>query len=238
MSLGLLGRLLPSGLAVPVVAGPLRGRRWILGAAAGVGGGASVLVNRAERDQLSRAAALVRPEDICFDVGANVGLYTLLLAPRCRRVVAFEPVPRNLRYLHRHVELNRLENVTIAPLAVTDREGLASFAPGDNCAVGHVDESGTQPVATVSIDGFVAQYGLAPSFIKMDVEGAEVLVLRGAERTLTAHRPAIVYSIHGEEQRESCREILRSHGYAVEPIDPAHAEWVAVPPAASASRAP
>jgi FkbM family methyltransferase len=69
-----------------------------------------------------------------FDMGANVGCYTILasrLVGATGRVAAFEPLVRNLSYLHRHKELNRAENVQIVPFAVSNRSGVAKCSAGN-----------------------------------------------------------------------------------------------------------
>lgn len=210
----LASRLVPADLALPVVRGPLRGTRWIAGAAAGEGKGLSVLVNGAEPEQLACAVAEVTSSDVCFDIGANVGLYTALFARRAREVVAFEPLARNVSYLHRLVALNRLERVRIVPLAVGERTGLGSFSAGRNVAEGRVSEGGTIPVGVVSLDDFVDRFGTVPTFMKIDVEGAEGDVLRGAKRLLSARHPRLLLSTHGDEVRDDCLALLRELGYS------------------------
>jgi FkbM family methyltransferase len=210
----LLAKLLPEGTAIPVVCGPLAGVRWIAGAAAGGAKGLSVVVNRSEPEQLACAAAEVTDLDVCFDVGANVGMYTALFARRARTVFAFEPSPRNLAYLHRLVALNGLQRVTIVPLAVAASTGLDAFGCGRNHAEGHLARDGTQPVATVSLDEFVSHYAVVPTLVKIDVEGAEADVLRGARRVLSSHRPRLLLSTHGQAVRDECFRILAECGYS------------------------
>ena len=65
-------KLIPSGMVVPVLKGPLHGAKWIVGAAAGEGKGLSVVLNLSEPEQLYMARRLVLPDAICFDIGANV----------------------------------------------------------------------------------------------------------------------------------------------------------------------
>jgi FkbM family methyltransferase len=213
--------LLPTGTAVPILAGPLKGARWIAGAAAGSGKGMSVVLNRSEPEELARAAAWLGPSDVCFDLGANVGFYTLLFARRARRVVAFEPLPRNLAFLARAVEINRCRNVTIVPWAVSESSGLARFSPGDNSALGRLSADGEQPVATISLDEFVATYGLRPTFLKIDVEGAEASILRGSTKVLEELGPKILIEMHGLELVDECLALLRARGYTrIESVAP------------------
>lgn len=212
--------LVPTGMTLPILAGPLRGSMWIAGAAAGDGKGLSIILNRAEPRQLQLARSWVTPESICFDIGANVGLYTLLFGKCGQHVYSFEPVPRNVHYLYRVVSLNRLPNVTILPWAVSDRVEFTRFALGDNCAVGKLAAAGTQPAACVSVDEFIERYGAMPDLHKIDVEGAEERVLRGACGLLAGRRPRILLSVHSPELRRSCLTLLQNAGYRLlQPLD-------------------
>ncbi|HWZ58637.1 MAG TPA: FkbM family methyltransferase, partial [Gemmatimonadaceae bacterium] len=127
-------RVVPRERPVPILGGPLRGWRWIPAAASH--GCWLGTFERAEQDVFART---VRPGDVVYDLGANVGFYTLLaarLAGPTGRVVAFEPVPRNLGYLRRHIALNQCENVTVVAAAVSDRSGTARFRDGPAHTVG------------------------------------------------------------------------------------------------------
>jgi len=221
----MLTRLIPTGMALPIVRGPLRGGIWIAGSAAGGGKGLSRIFNLVEPYQIATAKRLATPDAICFDIGANVGHYTLLFSRYAQHVYAFEPLPRNLRYLVRLVELNRLKNVTVVPWAVAGDVGVTAFQAGDNNALGHLAREGDQPVATISCDEFVRRYGVVPDLMKIDVEGAEVEVLRGAETLLRAHHPALLLSTHGDDLKQTCRELLTEFGYhKVVPLDAAAVE--------------
>jgi FkbM family methyltransferase len=209
--------------AYPVVRGPLRGARFVLGAAAGEGGGASVYVNRVEPAKTQVLLSVLRPGQTVYDVGANVGYFTLLASRQVGlggRVVAFEPFARNIAYLHRHVELNGAANVTIVPAACADTTGIARFAPGTDCAEGRLIEApvagaaAIQFVPTVTIDDVVAQSGLVPDLLKVDVEGAEERVLKGAARTLASARPILLLGVHSAALRSACTTLLAAHGYA------------------------
>src|SRR5690606_21751529 len=141
----IFGRLLPRGWALPILQGPLRGMRFVLGAGAGGGGGASVYFNLVEPDQTRRIADSLRPGPVFFDVGANVGYYSLLASRKVGRegrVIAFEPLLDNVSHLYRHVRLNRLQNVEVLPVACSNRVGMTSFEQGDNGALGHLSNVG------------------------------------------------------------------------------------------------
>lgn len=213
-----LARLIPDNLALPVVTGPLKGLRWISGAAPGRGKGLSVCWNRTEREQIAAAEALAPRGGLCFDVGANVGLYTLLLARHAAQVVAFEPAPRNLRHLWAHVQRNGLDNVQVIPAAASDSQSMTGFETGRDPGRGHLSDSAGQIVTTVRLDDVAARLGRMPDLIKIDVEGAEAAVLRGAIDILRHRRPTLLLSTHGPKVRRQCMDLLTVLGY--EPATP------------------
>ena len=221
------GKLLPR-VAYPVIRGPLSGARFILGALEGEGGGATVYFNMMEQEQTAAFAATVKKGDVFFDIGANVGYYTLLASRQVGRegkVVAFEPVVRNLSHLYRHLELNKASNVTVISAACSDSISLASFSSGENFAMGHIagdniPKENIQIVPTVSVDAVAQKTGISPDVMKIDVEGAELAVLEGARATLLAARPKIFLSTHSDALRETCLAYLHELGYTYRVMDP------------------
>ena len=127
-----------------------------------------------------------------FDIGANVGAYTILfgLWADAGQVVAFEPSPDARAGLERHVALNGLASrIRVEPLAVCHRTGTASFHAdafsGANALVSASSASrAIITVRTTSLDEYCDAHGVHPDVVKIDVEGAELDVLRGARRTL------------------------------------------------------
>lgn len=230
----LFGRLLPK-LPYPVLRGPLRGSRYILGATAGEAGGVSVHFGMQEVAQVRCLTTLLRPADVFFDVGANVGFYSLLASRLLRgggKVAAFEPLPRNLSFLYRHLQLNSAGNVTISPVACADKLGTELFFPGENNALGRLANGGEAVasaaapllVATVPLDDAAKRLGVSPNIIKIDVEGAEFRVLKGARRTLSVARPTVLLSVHSDELRDQCLLYLKELRYDVEPLNAASIE--------------
>lgn len=221
------GKLLPR-LAYPVMRGPLKGARFILGASSGEGGGATVYFNMSEREQTSAFVAKLKQGEVFFDIGANVGYYTILgsrIVGSRGRVFAFEPVTRNLAYLHQHAVLNKASNVTIVPAACSDTVSLRIFSAGPNFATGHIsDKIGMEtgaidseyPVPTVTVDRIAELMGVSPNVIKIDAEGAELSVLKGAQATLRSAKSKIFLSTHSDALRSTCLEYLKGLGYIIE----------------------
>ncbi len=205
-------------MRLPILAGALRGRWWL---PASRGKVLRILNGTYEREQSRLFRELLRPGDTVLDVGGHVGYYTLLssvLVGERGTVWAFEPNPRNAGFLRRHAEINGRRNVRVTQAAVSDREGTARFDFGTGSGTGHLAEGGALEVRTVALDEFCREHALRPSAVKIDVEGAELAVLRGGEETLRRDRPVIFLSTHGAEVHRGCTAWLRERGYALRPI--------------------
>lgn len=215
-------RLLPAA-AYPVLFGPLKGARFILGSFAGEGRGATAFVGLLEPNQVEHFVKKLKKGDVVFDVGANVGFYTILasrLVGDEGLVVAFEPLPKNLEFLERHLVLNKVTNVKVMPYACSDRAGSVSFFHGPNRAMGSIKAVGGEEVRVecVTLDDLAAELAKAPNIVKIDVEGAETEVLSGGIRTLTFSHPALFLSTHSAELRDECMTILSRLGYRSSPL--------------------
>jgi FkbM family methyltransferase len=209
-------RLIPPNARVPIIQGPMRGMRWIAGS--------SVQGSYENRKQKAFSAA-TRRGDTVYDLGANVGFYSLLasiLAGSEGRVFSFEPVPRNLEFLRKHVELNKLTNCSIWDVAVGSCEGTANFDLGPNCAAGHLTAGshGALTVRTVTLDGLVSSGKLPPpDVIKCDIEGGEYDALTGAQGILDKYAPTIFLATHGAEVHRRCCTLLADLHYRLKSLD-------------------
>lgn len=209
---------LASRFTMRIRRGPLEGLRWI------VASGSRFIGGRYDPPSTRAMSEAVEPGSVVFDVGAHVGYLTSvasLAAGPDGRVYAFEPHPLNLLYLHRHVTLNGLENVRIIEAAAGEQAGRAGFDEGTGTGTGHLSDAGSLVVETVTLDGLVDTGELPPpDVLKVDVEGAEARVLRGARRILRDHRPTVLLSTHGSEALEESVGLLREAGYTWKPLAP------------------
>lgn len=211
-------RLIPGGMVVRVLQGPQRGTRWI---ARATDHGAWLGTYEA-RKQERIVSSLGRGMTV-WDVGANVGVYTLLAARYVGptgRVTAFEPFPENVALLRRHIELNGHRQVTVVDKAVAGTDGEASFFPADSREQGRLGQgSGGMAVEVLSLDTYWRSSGECPDVVKMDIEGAEYDALSGAAMCLTKCRPRIFLATHGEEVHSRCLALLQQYGYDVSPLE-------------------
>lgn len=210
-------KALPAGMTLPILQGALRGKRWIVGS-----GSHGYWLGSYEYRKREVFERTVSPGMVVFDVGAHVGFYTLLasvlVGPR-GQVVAFEPVQRNLGYLYRHLSLNKISNASVIEAAVSDVDGYAQFAVEADSSMGHLGQNGGQRVRTVVLDALAEDGRLPmPDCLKIDVEGAEVAVLRGALGILRARGPVLFLSTHSPVIHERCRTLLEACRYHFLPI--------------------
>ncbi|HVT39905.1 MAG TPA: FkbM family methyltransferase [Gemmatimonadaceae bacterium] len=163
-----------------------------------------------------------------LDIGAHYGFFSLAAALRVGsegRVYAFEPAPATLQILRDHVRLNRLDNrMTVVPQVVGDAEGEVKFyfdGTSMSASVGrsnieelcpqHHDVITETIVPCTTIDAFCRAQSIIPGLIKIDVEGAELLALRGAVETLRNVRPQVLCEIHPLQ--------MMTLGYAVHDLE-------------------
>jgi FkbM family methyltransferase len=152
--------------------------------------------------------SLIRPGQTVYDVGANVG-YLSMMFSRCvgpsGRVIAFEPGRRTARQLRAQLAANRIDNVAVEEVAISDTEGRQRFVT--DCVsvmaklesvAGPVRRGAADVVRTTTLDNVLERYP-SPDLLKIDIEGAEIRALLGAGRLLREHRPAIIIELHAED---------------------------------------
>jgi FkbM family methyltransferase len=211
-------RLIPRSATIPVLSGPNRGLRWLVEA-----GPHSCWLGFYEADEVNKFVGLIRRGSLVFDVGANAGYFSLAAARASGergQVVAFEPLDKPARWLERHVAMNGLRNVRLERCAVADRVGKIRLEPRADNAQGQMSSSGSLSIDSKSLDHICDERQRMPNVMKIDVEGAEALVLRGATELLRKGRPSIMLETHTGTLRDECVSILSSFDYRFEPISP------------------
>lgn len=158
------------------------------------------LLRRATRTKevaiATRLAGRVPADGVLYDIGANIGLYTLVFAAtRTRSVHSFEPGATALSFLRRNVEQNALQDVRIHAVALTDHAGTCRFVLDEvTTATSHVADA-SEPgvdVACADLDSYARDHRLPePDLVKIDVEGHDMAVLRGMRGLLTRCRPLV-----------------------------------------------
>jgi FkbM family methyltransferase len=167
-------------------------------------------------------ASILESGRVVYDIGAASGFYAVIAARAVGstgQVIAFEPMPESVARLRYNIALNDFTNVSVFELALGDSVGVAKLVPGieeDQAGVDGllpVDESGAAiEVEVTTIDHLVDEGAVPPpDMIKVDIEGAEIEMLAGAERTLSQRHPVLLIESHG--RWSELEPLLKAHRY-------------------------
>jgi FkbM family methyltransferase len=177
-----------------------------------------------ENEASENLAGIIKENFLVFDVGAHIGYYTVILSSHLKSgsIIAFEPDKENLKYLKKNVEENSLTNVTIINKAVSNKAGESVFYKDintgrtssleSNAWHPNAAETRTEFVNTTTVDDSANHYGI-PNFIKCDVEGHELSVLKGAMKVLN-HKPILFIEVI-KENRIDVLDILKQYDYKI-----------------------
>ncbi len=183
--------------------------------------------------EFAEVAPFVEPQTLVLDLGAHIGLASLYYLSRGHAVTSFEPSQENLALLHASRERNDFDSWTIVPKAVSERTGTATFYA--NGPHGHLDsadpvrEGVAQTVETIALDDWFSHQAALPriGLVKIDIEGAEVGVLRSARHVLgNDGAPPLFVESNGHclhwfgETPTSLRRVLGDLGYRVFAVRP------------------
>ena len=221
-----LNRAAPQGLTTAkVVAGGLKGFELYLDLQCEK----DYWLGTYEPDLQAAIADLVAAGMVVYDVGANIGYISLLLARAAGErgeVFAFEALPGNLERLRANLALNPAGGrVHVVEAAVVDSIHPVRFMIGPSGGTGkaqgsaghaELDYQGIVEVEGISLDRFLFDAGRrAPQVVKMDIEGGEVLALPGMERLLLQTPPLILLELHGGDAAASAWGLLTGAGYRI-----------------------
>jgi FkbM family methyltransferase len=172
-----------------------------------------------ELDFANALQEVVRPGTVCYDIGGYKGYYAGIMALKgASQVYVFEPVPSNAKKINKLIALNPTLPIYLKQYAVSDQEGTAVFKLMSEETMGKLSDSQFQSdiksrdelkVNCISIDRLIEQGLTPPHFIKIDVEGAEELVLKGAKNTLLKYKPLLMIEIHSRDIGKVCMSLLK-----------------------------
>ena len=166
---------------------------------------------------------------ICFDIGGWRGYFSAAMKLNgADQVIVFEPMPENQAAITLLMSQNPGLDFDVRNFAIGSQDGTANFQIMPDNSMGKLAASPFQPeaqgeqteVIVRSIDSLIASGEAAvPDIIKLDIEGAELLALQGADHTLTQHHPQLFIEVHSDELLEACTSLLEDKGYRVQRID-------------------
>lgn len=152
---------------------------------------------------------------VIFDIGSNIGLYTLKAANTCKscKVYSFEPNPEVFSRLKKNIELNRLDNVRLFNIGFADKKGKAYLNSGDSTVFGKVSyEGGRFQIDIDTLDSFTVKEGVNKiDIMKIDAEDFELNVLKGADKTLDMTDNIVMECNKSLEPEVT--ELLRAKGF-------------------------
>jgi FkbM family methyltransferase len=193
-----------------------------------------------ERELSERIVRLAQSGGVLVDVGANLGYFSLLWCAShpSARAVAFEASPRNVALFRQNVERNGLEDrITIVAKAASDELGTVRFALGPSDQTGWGGIAARGDAETISVPAVRIDHELAEETIevlKVDVEGADTLVLYGCEALLRRCRIRTIFFEQNTDRMASlgiaqgaAQAFLRSCRYSCLPINDNASEWIA-----------
>ena len=153
-----------------------------------------------------------------FRSGASIGYLSLLMARKAKHVYAFEPAPHAAAEMVRHAAVNGFQNITVEPSPVSDRRRKVRFCLTDVAYGSSIVETETKwptlDLTAITLDEFV-QTKPFPDFLKIDVEGEEGAVLRGADSILARRHVRICCELHSQQAAEEVRAALSRHRYTM-----------------------
>jgi FkbM family methyltransferase len=184
-----------------------------------------------EKDIIKYYRKILKKDLVVFDIGANIGIYSLIAANRIGingRVYAFEPADIAYMSLVNNIELNKFDNISVNKMGVSDHTGTAIFNVCEDDAYNSLGAKPmkeivkTETIKLVSIDNFVATNNIRKiDVIKVDTEGAEYLVFKGAEKTLRRDMPTLFFEYNPlaldgfENNPDDLIDYVRSLGYSL-----------------------
>jgi FkbM family methyltransferase len=162
----------------------------------------------------------VQPGSVCYDIGGYKGYYSGVMALKgASQVFVFEPVPQNAVKIKQLIALNPELPITLKEYAVSDINGTAVFKIMQEETMGKLESSKFQKTETsvnefkvqcVTIEELIKNGLPAPDFIKIDVEGAEEMVLKGALELLKNAKPYLMIEVHSHEIGKACFDLLKN----------------------------
>lgn len=173
-------------------------------------------VNPGERGFVNYLRSALTKDMVFLDIGANIGFFTVLAAPRAKEVVAVEPIPGACAVLWENIRRNKLDNVTVIETPLFSKVARGNVGRGMQLRI-----TSDGPMETTTLDAL----SLAPNVIKIDASGSEYDILVGGEQTLRRYTPAILIDVYLWRLRRYGREwkhvyqFLQGLGYKITELE-------------------
>jgi FkbM family methyltransferase len=180
-----------------------------------------------EKEVIKYVKKNVKNNFVCVDVGAHIGKYTVLLsklAGRGGQVIAIEAHPKNFEVLRKNIQLNNLKNVFAVNVAASNKKAKIKLyeTPSSLGPSGVTKRKKFIVVFTDTLDSILKRIGVKHvDFIKVDVEGMEAFVFKGARKTLSRNKNLqIIFEAWDDNYLKNCQKILNKFGYKISELMP------------------
>lgn len=148
----------------------------------------------------------INKDDIVFDCGGNMGLFSAAIANRCKAVYAFEPMSLIRKNLYKTASL--YDNITVIPCGLYSENCEKFIMQKDNPGASAISNQYNiynktlykEKCRLITIDNFIEQTGIIPNFIKVDIEGSEYDLLKGAQQCMQKYNPKISIALHDYDE--------------------------------------
>lgn len=210
-------KVIPRKVVLPILQGPGRGLKWIVGS---YNHGCWLGFYEFEKQIILKD--IIKKGDVVYDIGAHVGYFTIIFAKlvgSSGKVYAFEPFQSNYDYILKHAEINKLSNIIPVQAGVGSSTGHLTFDLGSHSATGKKSDSGTFtfPVYNL-IDYIKSTNATIPTLIKMDIEGEELSVVPQLIDLMRTNKTTLLVSTHSDNITAELVNLLESSAFVVTPL--------------------
>jgi FkbM family methyltransferase len=212
-------------ISITVMDGILKGHRWRFNNRTNN----EMILGTWEREMQDIFSRYLKPGNTVYDLGAHQGFLSIVAAHRVGntgQVFSFEPFPYNFSFLKENIQVNNIKNIKTFQAAVSNHSGKIKFSNSvHDTANTYLSQSPTfsdtfLEVHAVSLDELIESKEITPpDFIKIDVEGAELDVLQGAQKLFSMHSPVVyleTHNVHNPGVDQQCLDWLAEKGYQIE----------------------
>ena len=206
-------KILFSGITIKIRKGPLKGKKWIISTST-----REIKGKYVERDA-NVIMELVAKGDTVYDIGAHTGYFSVMssnIVGKEGKVFAFEPVLMNLKFLKKHIKINKCDNIEVFSTCISNTVGEEYFDDTEGSGTGHLSKKGKLKVKVNTLDNLLKTEKISPpNFIKCNAEGAEYLILLGSKDIIQKYKPKFLITFHSDELKNNCIKILEQSKYKI-----------------------
>ncbi len=167
-----------------------------------------------QNEDISVLEKFITGDSVVADVGANIGTFSIPLSRKAKEVLAFEPVPENVKWLEENIRANNVKNIVVFPIALGDKNAEVKMISHNDKEFSNFSMREGKGTQVGTLDSIVQRVDV----LKIDVEGCEPAVLRGAENIIRQYHPTILFEVsptdlqmHNRRPFTALAQVLRGY---------------------------